>query len=271
LSDKVEGFQAEGKKGLNQFMKQPSINELLEAGSHFGHQSRRWNPKMAPYIFASREGTHIIDLEKTEKMLAEATDFLKEVASKGGTIIFLATKKQAAETIKQEAERSGAMYLNHRWVGGLLTNWESVQKTIHKLPDLEEKLKEAKEQGLTKREQVMIQKEIDKLTQFVGGIRKLKKKPDALFIVDSRKEDNAVREARKTEVPIVAIVDTNADPTKVDYPIPANDDAIKSISILVKAAADAVEEGLRVWEKKEAKEKAKAAKEEEKEGSEKAK
>jgi len=220
---------------------------------------------MAPYIFTSKEGTHIIDLEQTEKLLKEATDFLKDVASKGGVIIFLATKKQAAETIKQEAERAGAMYLNHRWVGGLLTNWDSVQKTIHKLPDLEEKLTQAKEQSLTKREQVMIQKEIDKLTIFIGGIRDLEKKPDAIFIVDSRKEDNAVREADKMNVPTVAIVDTNADPTRVDYPIPANDDAIKSISILVKAAADAVVAGKTLWEKQEAKERAKAKKEAEKE------
>ena len=157
------------------------------------------------------------------------------------------------------------MYLNHRWVGGLLTNWDSVQKTIKKLPDLEEKLEKAKEENLTKKEQLMIQKEINKLTIFIGGIRKLEKKPDAIFIVDSRKEDNAVRESRKMGVPTIAIVDTNADPTKVDYPIPANDDAIKSISILVKAAADAVVEGKTLWGKKEAREKVKAKKEEEKE------
>ena len=243
-------------------MKQPSIKDLLEAGAHFGHQSRRWNPKMAPYIFSTKEGTHIIDLEKTEKLLKEATDFLKEVASKGGKVIFLATKKQAASIIKQEAERSGAMYLNHRWVGGLFTNWESVQKTIHKLPDLEEKLKEAKEKDLTKREQVMIQKDIEKLKRFIGGIRDLEKIPDALFIVDSRKEINAVREAKKMDVPVVAIVDTNADPTKVDYPIPANDDAMKSISIIVKTAADAIGEGRKLWEKKAAKEAKKEGKEE---------
>ena len=254
-----------GQKGFTKNMKQPTLKQLLEAGAHFGHQSKRWKPKMAPYIFAAKEGTHIIDLEKTEKLLKVATDFLKDVSSKGGVIIFLATKKQAADTIKKEAERSGAMYLNHRWVGGLLTNWDSVQKTIKKLPDLEEKLEKAKEENLTKKEQLMIQKEINKLTIFIGGIRKLEKKPDAIFIVDSRKEDNAVRESRKMGVPTIAIVDTNADPTKVDYPIPANDDAIKSISILVKAAADAVVEGKTLWGKKEAREKVKAKKEEEKE------
>ncbi len=246
-------------------MKLPTINDLLEAGSHFGHQYRRWNPKMAQYIYTAKEGTHIIDLEHTEKLLEKAAEYLKEVASVGGTIIFIATKKQASEAIKQEAERSGALYLNHRWVGGLLTNWESIQKTIQKLPDLEEKLKVAKESGLTKREQVMIQKEIDKLTQFIGGIRDLKGKPDALFIVDSRKEDNAVREANKMDVPVVAIVDTNSDPTKVQYPIPANDDAIKSISLIVKAMADAVGAGKKLWEKKETRRVAKEEKEAKKE------
>lgn len=234
-------------------MKLPTINQLLESGAHFGHQSRRWNPKMGQYIFTAKEGIHIIDLEKTEKLLKEAAEFLKKVASVGGAIIFLATKKQAAEIVRQEAERAGAMHLTHRWVGGLLTNWESVQKTIQKLPNLEDQLKEAKEKGLTKKEQLLIQREIDKLNQFIGGIRNLEGKPAALFIVDSRKEDNAVREAAKMGVPTVAIVDTNSDPTKVTYPIPANDDAIKSISVIVKAAADAVEEGRRLGEKKAAK------------------
>ena len=246
-------------------MKKVSIKDLLEAGAHFGHQSRRWNPKMAPYIFTVKEGIHIIDLEKTEKLLKEAVDFLKETASKGGSIIFLATKKQAADIIKKEAERSGAMYLNHRWVGGLLTNWEEVQKTVNKLPKLEEELKVAKEKGLTKKEQLLIQREIDKLTRFIGGIRDLDGKPDALLIIDSRKEENAVRKANKTGVTIVAMVDTNGDPTKVQYPIPANDDAIKSIALIVKAAADAVKEGKGIWEKKKAKEVEKAEKEKEKE------
>ncbi len=205
---------------------------------------------MGSYIFSSKEGIHIIDLEQTETRLKEAAEFLKEIASRGGTVIFVATKKQAAEIVKGEAERVGALYLTHRWVGGILTNWESVQKTIQKLPKLEEELKEAQSLGLTKKEQLLIQKEIAKLKEFIGGVRSLEKLPDALFVVDSRKEDNAVREASKMGVPVAAIVDTNADPTKVTYPIPANDDAIKSISIIVKAVADAIEEGHRIFEKK---------------------
>lgn len=208
---------------------------------------------MTPYIFTSKEGIHIIDLEKTEKLLKEAAEFLKEVAARGGSVIFVATKKQGAEIVKGEAERAGAMHLTHRWVGGLLTNWESVQKTILKLPRLEEELREAKEKDLTKKEQLLIQREIDKLTTFIGGIRNLERRPDTLFVVDSRKEANAVAEANKMGVPVIAVVDTNADPTKVTYPIPANDDAIKSISIIVKAMADSYEEGRKLWEKKELK------------------
>ena len=243
-------------------MKLPTIQELLEAGAHFGHQTRRWNPKMGSYIFTAKDGIHIIDLEGTEKLLADAAEFLKDVAGRGGKIIFVATKKQAVEIIKEEAERAGAMYLNHRWVGGLLTNWDSVQKTIRKLPELEQKLSEAKNQGYTKKELLLIQRELDKLNRFIGGIRNLEGLPDALFVVDSRKEENAVSEANKMGVPVVAIVDTNADPTKVTYPIAANDDAIKSISVIVKVIADAVSEGQRIFEKKvsdrEAKEKKEA-------------
>ena len=230
--------------------KTPGIKDLLEAGAHFGHQSRRWNPKMASYIFADREGIHIIDLEKTEKKLEQACNFIKEVASKGGAVIFLSTKRQAQEIIKREASRVDTMYLTHRWLGGLLTNFSSVKKTIDKLPALEKRLEEAKEEGLTKREQLLISREIAKLEKNIGGIRGLEKLPEAIFIVDSRKEEIAVREANKTGVPVVAIVDTNADPTKVEYPIPANDDAIKAISLLVKTIADAFEEGRRMWEKK---------------------
>ena len=216
---------------------------------------------MGTFIFTSKDGIHIIDLEKTEKLLSDAAQFLKDVAGRGGKIIFVATKKQAVEIIKEEAERAGAMYLNHRWVGGLLTNWDSVQKTIRKLPELEQKLSEAKNQGYTKKELLLIQRELDKLNRFIGGIRNLEGLPDALFVVDSRKEENAVSEANKMGVPVVAIVDTNADPTKVTYPIPANDDAIKSISIIVKVVADAVSEGQRIFEKKVSDRQAKEKKE----------
>ena len=230
--------------------KVPSMKELLEAGVHFGHQARRWNPKMAPYIFMKQSGIHVIDLEKTEKQLKAAADFIKDVASKGGVVIFLATKKQAAEIIKSEAERVGAMYLTQRWLGGLFTNFSAVKKTIDKLPALEGKLKTAEEEGFTKKEQLLMQRDITKLTRFIGGIRNLNKLPDALFIVDARREDISVREANKMGAPIVALVDTNGDPTKMTYPIAAHDDAIKSISILVKTIADAYEEGRQVWEKK---------------------
>jgi small subunit ribosomal protein S2 len=227
----------------------PTLKELLEAGVHFGHQARRWNPKMKKNIFSQQSGIHVIDLEKTQEQLKEATKFVKEIASTGGVVIFLATKKQTSDIVKTEAERAGAMYLAYRWLGGLLTNFDSVRMNLEKLPALEEKLKDT-DLKLTKKEQLLIQREIDKLTRFIGGIRNLEKLPDALVIVDSRKEDNAVREARKTGVPMVALVDTNADPNLVDYPIAANDDAIKSVTLLVKTLADAFKEGKELWEKK---------------------
>jgi len=238
----------------------PSLTQLLEAGVHFGHQSRRWNPKMKKYIFAQQAGIHVIDLEKTEEQLKKAAEFINETASRGGKVIFLATKKQTAEIVKAEAERAGAMYLTHRWLGGLFTNFDTVKKTLQKLTDSEEKLKD-KDSGLTKREQVFLQREIDKMIRSMGGIRNLERLPDALFVIDSKKEDNAIREANKMEIPVVALVDTNADPTKIDLPIPANDDAIKSVSLLVKTLADAYQAGQQVWQKKEAKEEKEKAKE----------
>jgi small subunit ribosomal protein S2 len=231
-------------------LKLPKIEELMEAGVHFGHQARRWNPKMASFIFSQNAGVHVIDLEKTEKQLKVAAEFMKEIGQRGGTVIFLATKKQAAEIIAQEASRVGAMYLTQRWFGGLFTNFESVHKTVEKLGKLEETLNGPEAASHTKKEKLLMQREINKLNHFVGGIRGLTKLPDCLFIIDARREDNAVREAKKTGVPVIALVDTNADPTKVDYPIAANDDAIKSISILVKTIADAYSEGRKVWEKK---------------------
>lgn len=245
--------------------KLPDIEELLNAGVHYGHQVKRWNPKMAQYIFTQKSGIHVIDLEKTEEQLQKAVDFIKNLASSGGTVLFLATKKQAAEIVKEEAKRVGAKYLTMRWIGGLLTNYESVRKTIDKLDQIEEKLKE--KESYTKKEQLLLQKELAKLERMLGGVRDLDRLPDALFIVDARKEDNAVREANKMEVPIVALVDTNGDPTKVDYPIVANDDSIKSIALLVKVIADAYAEGRKLWEKKvdkQLKEQEKTAADEEK-------
>lgn len=228
----------------------PSLKEMLEAGVHFGHETKRWNPKMASYIFSSKEKIHIIDLEKTEKALAEAVEFVRELGQKNGRIIFLATKKQATEIVKSEAERVGAMYLTTRWLGGLFTNFESVAKTLQKLTELEEKSKDDK---YTKREQLMMLKEAEKLTRYIGGVRNMETLPDAIFIVDSRKEENAVAEARKMGVPIVALVDTNADPTKIDFPIPSNDDAIKAINLMVKTIANAYEEGKNLGSKVEKK------------------
>ncbi len=230
--------------------KLPSLKELLEAGVHFGHETKRWNPKMAPYIFTAKEKIHIIDLEKTEAALKNAVEFVKRVGEKNGKIIFLSTKRQSIDIVRNEAERVGAMYLTVRWLGGLFTNFETITKTLKKLTELEENSKNDK---YTKREQLMMARAAEKLIKVIGGIRGLETLPDAIFIVDSRKEENAVLEAKKVGVPIIAIVDTNADPTKVDYPIPGNDDAIKAINILVKTIADAYEEGKAIGSKIEAK------------------
>ncbi len=203
---------------------------------------------MKSNIFTQSAGIHLIDLEKTEKQLKEAAEFIKEIAAKGGQVLFLATKKQSGEVVKSEAERIGALFLTQRWFGGLLTNFDSVRKTIEKLDTLEGKIKEP--EGFKKKEVSLMQRDADKLKRTLGGVRGLNKLPQALFIVDSRKEDNAVREAEKMGIPVVALVDTNADPTKVPFPIAANDDSVKSVSLLVKTIADAYEEGKSIHEKK---------------------
>jgi len=231
-------------------MEIPKMRELLEAGVHFGHQVKRWNPKMAGYIFAARDGIHVLDLAITVSELQKACEFLKNVASDSGKVVFLGTKRQAQPIIVEEAQRVGAMYVVNRWIGGLLTNFESVSKRIERMEDLEAKRERGEFGDLTKKEQLLIDREIEKLNRLYGGVRGLRKLPDALFVVDVKKEINAVREAKKREVPVVAICDTNADPDFVDFPIPGNDDAIKSIKILVGAAADAVLEGKGVWEKR---------------------
>lgn len=228
----------------------PSLKEMLEAGVHFGHETRRWNPKMAKYIFTSKEKIHIIDLEKTETALTEAYEFVKSIGARNGTIVFLATKRQASDIVKEHAQRVGAFHMTSRWLGGLFTNYESVAKTIAKLPELEEK---SKDDSFTKREQLMMTRDAEKLDKFVGGVRAMTTLPDAIFIVDCRKEDNAVKEAKKVGVPVVAVVDTNSDPTFIDYPIPGNDDAIRSITILVKTIADGYLEGKEMFAKKAAK------------------
>ena len=224
-------------------MSSVSMKQLLEAGVHFGHQTRRWNPKMAKYIFTERNGIYIIDLQKTVKMLDTAYDFIRDVAAEGGEILFVGTKKQAQEAIKEEAERCGMHYVNARWLGGMLTNYKTIQKRIARL----EQLNKMKEDGtfdlLPKKEVIRLELEIEKLEKFMGGIKNMGTLPKAMFIVDTRKEKIAVAEARNLGIPVVAIVDTNCDPDEIDYVIPGNDDAIRAVKLIAGAMADAVIEG----------------------------
>ena len=220
-----------------------SMKQLLEAGVHFGHQTRRWNPKMAKYIFTERNGIYIIDLQKTVKKLDEAYNFVRDVAADGGEILFVGTKKQAQESIRDEATRCGMHYVNARWLGGMMTNFRTIRKRIDRM----EQLKTMQEDGtfdlLPKKEVGKLQLEIEKLEKFLGGIKDMKKLPGALFIVDPRKERIAVAEAKKLNIPIVAIVDTNCDPDEIDYVIPGNDDAIRAVKLIAGVMADAIIEG----------------------------
>ncbi|MBO6230176.1 MAG: 30S ribosomal protein S2 [Ruminiclostridium sp.] len=217
-----------------------SMKQLLEAGVHFGHQTRRWNPKMAPYIFTERNGIYIIDLQKTVKKLDEAYNFVFETASNGGEILFVGTKKQAADSIKEEAERAGAHYVNARWLGGMMTNFKTIQNRIKRLEQLHAMETDGTFDLLPKKEVSKLSLEIEKLEKFLGGIKNMKKLPGALFVVDPRKEKIAVAEARKLGIPVVAIVDTNCDPDEIDYVIPGNDDAIRAVKLIAGAMADAV-------------------------------
>ncbi|MCI6022627.1 MAG: 30S ribosomal protein S2 [Oscillospiraceae bacterium] len=220
-----------------------SMKQLLEAGVHFGHQTRRWNPKMAPYIFTERNGIYIIDLQKTVKKLDEAYAFVRDVAANGGEVLFVGTKKQAADSIKEEAERCGMHYVNARWLGGMMTNFKTIQKRIDRLAQLRKMEEDGTFELLPKKEVVKLKLEIEKLEKFIGGIKHMKSLPAALFIVDPKKEKIAVSEARKLNIPIVAIVDTNCDPDEVDYVIPGNDDAIRAVKLIAGAMANAVMEG----------------------------
>ncbi len=217
-----------------------SMKQLLEAGVHFGHQTRRWNPKMKKYIFTERNGIYIIDLQKTVKKVDEAFNFMREVAADGGTILFVGTKKQAQDSVKEEAERSGQYFVNHRWLGGTLTNFETIQKRIKHLKKIEKMEEDGTFEVLPKKEVVLLKKEKEKLERFLGGIKDMKGLPDAMFIVDPRKERIAVAEARKLNIPIIGIVDTNCDPDEIDYVIPANDDAIRAVKLLTAKMADAI-------------------------------
>lgn len=222
-----------------------SMKQLLEAGVHFGHQTRRWNPKMAPYIFTERNGIYIIDLQKTVKKIEEAYNFVRDLAAQGGKILFVGTKKQAQESIREEAERCGMFYVNVRWLGGMLTNFQTIRQRINRLLELERLEATGRLEALPKKEAARLLAEKEKLARFLSGIKNMKSLPDALFIVDPRKEKIAVAEARRLEIPIVAIVDTNCDPEEIDYVIPGNDDAIRAVRLLTSKIADAVLEGLR--------------------------
>ncbi|MGI6093278.1 MAG: 30S ribosomal protein S2 [Veillonellaceae bacterium] len=220
-----------------------SMKQLLEAGVHFGHQTRRWNPKMAPYIFTERNGIYIIDLQKTVKKVEEAYNFVREIAEQGKTILFVGTKKQAQDAVKEEATRCDMFYVNERWLGGMLTNFQTIQKRINRLRELEKMETEGVFDVLPKKEVITLRHEMDRLQKFLGGIKNMDKLPGALFIIDPRKERIAVAEARKLGLPIVAIVDTNCDPDEIDHVIPGNDDAIRAVKLLTGKMADAVLEG----------------------------
>ena len=220
-----------------------SMKQLLEAGVHFGHQTRRWNPKMAPYIYTERNGIYIIDLQKTVKKLEEAYNFVRDCSANGGNILFVGTKKQAQDAIKEEAARCGGYYVNARWLGGMLTNFRTMRTRIDRLAQLRKMEEDGTFAMLPKKEVIKHQAEIEKLEKYLGGVKEMKKLPAALFIVDPRKERNAIAEARKLNIPIVAIVDTNCDPDEIDYVIPGNDDAIRAIRLIAAAMANAAIEG----------------------------
>ena len=220
-----------------------SMKQLLEAGVHFGHQTRRWNPKMAPYIYTERNGIYIIDLQKTVKKLEEAYAFVRDLSANGGSVLFVGTKKQAQDAIKEEAARCGGYYVNARWLGGMLTNFRTMRTRIDRLAQLRKMEEDGTFAMLPKKEVIKHQAEIEKLEKYLGGVKEMKKLPAALFIVDPRKERNAIAEARKLNIPIVAIVDTNCDPDEIDYVIPGNDDAIRAIRLIAATMANAVIEG----------------------------
>lgn len=220
-----------------------SMKQLLEAGVHFGHQTRRWNPKMAKYIFTERNGIYIIDLQKTVRKVDEAYNFVRDVAKEGKTVLFVGTKKQAQESIKEEAIKAGISYVNERWLGGMLTNFKTIQLRIRRLKELEQMEAEGVFDVLTKKEAQKLRHEMEKLEKYLGGIKEMNRLPGAVFVVDPRKERIAVSEARKLNIPIVGIVDTNCDPDEIDYVIPGNDDAIRAVRLLTGRMADAVIEG----------------------------
>ncbi len=235
-----------------------SMKQLLEAGVHFGHQTRRWNPKMAPYIYMERNGIYIIDLAKTVKKLEEAYNFVRELSENGGTLLFVGTKKQAQDAMKEEAERVGMYYVNARWLGGMLTNFKTMRTRVDRLAQLKKMQEDGTFDMLPKKEVMKHLGEMAKLEKYLGGVKEMNKLPSALFIVDPRKERNAIAEARRLGIPVVAIVDTNCDPDEVDYVIPGNDDAIRAIRLIAATMANAVQEGRQGEDAAEAKTEAEA-------------
>ncbi len=221
-----------------------TMKELLEAGVHFGHQTKRWNPKMKEYIFGERNGIYIIDLQKTLKLFKDASKFVTELCAQGKTILFVGTKRQAQDAIAEEATRAGMPYINQRWLGGLLTNWVTVQKSVKRLQEIDEMAADGRYDLLTKKEVIRLERERKHLQANLAGIKSMKRLPDALFVVDSNNEAIAVKEARKLGIPVVAVVDTNCDPTAVDYVIPGNDDALRAIRLFTSKIADAAAEGM---------------------------
>jgi small subunit ribosomal protein S2 len=219
------------------------MRELLEAGVHFGHQTRRWNPKMKRFIFAERGGIYIIDLQQTLALLEEAHEFARNVAERGGTILFVGTKKQAQDAIEDQAKRVGMPYVNHRWLGGLLTNWRTISDRIDRLHDLRRQREEGQLELLPAKERIAMLAELEKLENNLGGVADLRRQPDAAFVIDLRKEQLAVRETRRLGMPVIALVDTNCDPDEADYPIPGNDDAIRACSLIARVIADGIEAG----------------------------
>jgi small subunit ribosomal protein S2 len=227
------------------------MKELLEAGVHFGHQTKRWNPKMKEYIFGERNGIYIIDLQKTLKMFKEASKFVQDLATEGKRVLFVGTKRQAQDAIAEEAQRCGMFYINQRWLGGLLTNWVTVQKSVKRLKELDDMATDGRYELLPKKEVIKLERERKHLQANLAGIKELNRLPDAIFVIDSNKEQIAVREARKLGIPVVAVVDTNCDPSEVDYVIPGNDDALRAIRLFASKIADSVVEGVQLMSDKQ--------------------
>lgn len=220
-----------------------NMRELLEAGVHYGHQTRRWNPKMSPYIYGSRNGIHIIDLQKTVKMFQKATNFLESVTAKGGHVLFVGTKRLARDLVDEESRRTGQYFINHRWLGGTLTNFSTIRQSIHRLRKIERMSQDGTFEKLTKKEALGLSREQEKLELTLGGIKSMPGLPAALFIVDAHKETIAIKEAKRLNIPVVAVTDTNSDPTLIDFPIPGNDDSLKALKLFISTAAEACAAG----------------------------